>query len=134
MVVVKSEKPLDIPENYFDKRIFRIAIVLLVLLAIPAFLTDSFGTSFYFSCESEKGCTNPCYDCFHPNLITPPCEERFLTWCELHSDNNSMYISPGQILGDKPSKYYDLYYYILAFTIVLAFGLNHLFYTRRKRK
>jgi hypothetical protein len=132
MAVVKSEKPIEIPKDYFDKRIFRSAIVLLIILAVPAFFMDDFGTSLYFSCESEKGCINPCYDCYNQNPTVEPCSNKLLSLCNEYSDKSAPYIQSGESLGKAPSKYFRIFNYIVTLVIGLAFGLNHLFYKRRK--
>ena len=119
---VKQKSPLDINglfPGYFNKNVFRGVILSIILLAVFTMQTNNWETNFkYVECPAD---------------VLTVCE--YLT----PSDNISqglqtIYLNPGEVLGNKPNK--DYYNYPVRVKALFLFGfvLNHLLYFFRSKK
>ena len=99
---------------YFNKKIFRIALVLTIAyLSLMVLLGGGVYSGVSFVCNNDNSyCVNPFYnDCAsHPGICLDE------------------YLPPGFTYGAPPSKWYDYADTFFFGVVVLAFLINHLLY------
>lgn len=114
--------------GYFNPWIFRGAIFLMVVLLGVVAYTDKLGAEpfIYVECPATTHalCMNPFfgYDCYSR------VPEKYAALCTKET------FFPGETFGTPPSWLYENYTVIGIGVIVLAFGINHLFYRWRSGK
>lgn len=116
-----------IDKYYIDKRIFRVAFILLFLLIIIAFGSNDweFKTSVYVSCASQEPfCENPYYD--YELLYNKPCPHKGLC------DQEILY--GGESYGKKPSVWFSAYLGLTILIILFAFVMNHIIHNTKRNK
>lgn len=111
--------------NYFNKRIFRSAFIIILILTIITLWSTGWNISpAFFECSknSPAACRNKFYGAtgrlcdLNPGL------------CETQN------INPGEIVGNKPTGLMRGYNPLSLGIITLAFVLNHILYKRRLKK
>lgn len=138
----KLQDTLDLKKifpGYFDKKIFRGVIILMVIFTAYILFSTNFKISYvYAECPENNNieCGNPFYVCNEgeifncipkdsiPKPIKPLCYEGFC---------NNKTLQIGQVIGEKPS-FIVKNYNILCLLIVLAgFLVNHIVYKTKKK-
>lgn len=115
----------------FDKRIFRAAlgIMLLVLIFILWKNDFDFSPKFYFKCDKPL-CQNPLYKIKYNQYAFGEMKEakelENCDWC------NNEYLTMGEY-GEKEPVSVKAFYILCTSLILLSFCLNHLIYNRGKK-
>jgi hypothetical protein len=95
----------------FDRLIFKIGLVVMVLLFFSAWLTEGGGfldKRFYMKCpENTPKCLNPLYG---------QCDEYY---CQ------NEYLMPGDEIGSKPGWFFRNFLVIMIVVLIFTFGINH---------
>jgi len=139
-------KDLDLSKrfpNYFTKWIFRGAIIMMIIVFCYILYLEDFNLSktnhAYIECASSQPCINPFYECKQRENDTSLFIYTDIMNCDQYNSlevekefYQIQYISPGEIIGEKPK--YDFVYYLYGLIIILAFGLNHILYLIRRKK
>lgn len=110
-----------IEKYYFDKRIFRIAFLLLFIILIVMIADNNFqlGNEFYMECpEYEPYCYNPFYN-------YNPCPQ--LNFCDQEI------LKGGESIGIKPKPYFTIYTGLLLLLLSFAFIINHIMHNGRNK-
>lgn len=104
----------------FDKRIFRLAVLLLFLLLVVAFFDQGIKNNIYINCpDNEPYCFNPYYG-------ISPCPYDYL--CDYET------IIGGVSFGTPPSMFANYYIGLSLLIIIFSFIMNHLFHNMRRIK
>lgn len=113
-----------IDKYHFDKRIFRLAFVLLAIILLIA-LNDqewNFSNQIYIECPVEEPyCKNPFF-----GLTGEDCPDEML--CQIETFNG------GDFVGNKPSHWFNTYLVITVLTIFIALIANHIAHNTLWRK
>jgi len=114
----ENEEVGVINKYYFNKKIFRSAVILMFILLVVAFINNdaSFKNEVYIHCDSEPYCANPYYG-FNPCPHLYLCEQELLNY--------------GDSYGDKPNFIFDLYLPLSLIIIIFSFLINHLLYNKQ---
>jgi len=122
--------------DYFNKNVFRVALLLVVLLTAAVYISNDFKYKFiYVECQEESGCDNPFYvcqetgeiNCINAYYIEPKDIEFF------KEVGNIKRLENKQIVGYKPNFLALNYNTLSLFLFFGAFLINHLLYLRGKK-
>lgn len=124
--------------GYFNVWIIRSAFIFIALLGIISlFANQGQLTSYWAECPSDRlePCLNPLYQCnetevFHQEV----CAYHKDNFCAMHEEMcTTRYIQPGQTIGKQPSFLFANFNMISLGIILLAFGINHLVWERKRK-
>lgn len=157
MVTKKELKDLDrmfhyerLMPGYINKKIFAGAIYLIIGLSLYTVMAEDLVTlneKIYLECDNDKPCKNPFYGCDDPEIRAPtdsyellslPHNWEYCLQAQKIGCNKSFcdveYIDPGQTLGESPGFIYSNFSMIAIIILILAGGLNHVYYKSQNRK
>lgn len=126
-------------KDYINKNVFRGLIIFLFLVLLIGILTEGTTTKITVSCpDGNVNCINMVYKC--KTELNKDSVDYYLNDCQQYEDIDcrdnictTPYLKPGQTIGDN-SIIIRNYSSITLFSILIAFGINHLIYIRRKEK
>lgn len=136
-------------EGYFNKKIFRGVIVVIIIFTAIIFFKHKTLSFIYAECpnESAQDCANPFYICpksdefniynteFDKCTYYEVMPDKIKKFCD--SNNNTCYekhIGRGEIIGNKPPAYVVYYNQISLLFVAIAFFINHLNYKYKKKR
>ena len=111
--------------NYFNKKIFRGSMIIIVVLFVVAFILNDYSlSSAYISCSNKSlgGCENPLYS---KDKSAPYCRS-VPEICQKES------IAPGETIGKNPSFLVKYFASITLLITVSAFVINHICWEKKK--
>ena len=131
----KFQEKLDLSKTFkgvykFDKRIFRIAIILMVFVFVAGWGLDGFVNptqyNIYVNCPAEGG--KPCHNPFFQQCDTPICPEppELDTRIDYQGQLDALpTLPPGFSYGKKPNWIIRNGWLIAIFILMLSFIVNH---------
>lgn len=125
-------KDLFFPEYHLNKKIFRVALLILFLTGLGIAYSEDFDFSqkFYFKCpEGSGGCNNP----FVVNLFEFKENSNVLS-CPDGFPCNQKILPEGFEFGEPPSPAVKNYLWITLIVVILAIGINHILYNTMRVK
>ena len=126
-----------IPENYFKKNIFRVAVGIIFILTIFGAYTLDFDFKNYYtvSCTQPQPCLNPFYFCLHQDElnILDNCDGLDMNEICKQGVCETKYIQPYQTLGKQKPDISWLYWVSIGI-LLTAFLINHTVWYWRKEK
>ena len=134
----KSLAEVLLPGYKFNKKIFRSAILFLMVLLVLAWGLGGFSSPLelhtYVTCPSDHGraCVNSIYQLCNPSGELYDLREQ--SYCDRFSDElkNIKFIEPGESIGDLHQvKVLGLFRLVMWFVLLGSFVLNHLLYNRK---
>lgn len=136
------DEKLKIPQDYFNKRVFRAGFILMFLLLLAVWASADFdlGKNIYMECPKDVTggyCINPFYGCgmnLNPVLYDCPLKSKDIKeYCEGGICERE-FLYPGESLGKKPSILYNESFFIVFLILLSCFIVNDLIYRKRGGK
>jgi len=131
---------LRIPEGYFDRRVFRFAVLVLVFVFFAALVEDgfSFDRHVFIRCpvDSPSPCVNPLHACVNDSFfdyLCPVSDELRVELCGAGFCDQA-FLMPGEVVGRAPSVLVRSFEGFVVFIVVWSFVANHLLYVYKKRR
>lgn len=103
--------------GYFNKWIFRAALLVMALIIFFAGQSVHWRSGMYIECTSSTPCFNPSYN----------------ETCALGTPCSLQVMQPGDVIGEKPSWLVSNAGLLVLLDFALAFGLNHLVFEVKKK-
>lgn len=125
--------------GYFDKRIFRGVVIIMLLFTFIVFWSENFQFRFiYAECNKDVACNNPFYICpkgldYTNPFLQADCmpiesvPKELIPLCNTGVCYNQ-YLEPHQVIGHKPNALVLWYNQICLLMVALGFLINHLKY------
>jgi len=126
--------------NYFNKLIFRLCVLTIVLLFAITIYLFGVNQKVSISCNDKTPCVNPLYKCSHPPQTFSADFLALENTCDIllkynwsTAEKNKLQLQPGEVIGEPPPFIIKHLTTLVFIIIFLSFGINHLFYLRRKK-
>ena len=130
--------------NYFNKKIWRTATIILFVLFTISFITNDYKfNNVYVECKSETPCQNPFYLCSHIDITKldffasgKQCMSK-ITWktkplCDAGLCDKE-YLQPHETIGNPPNFFNQYFTLWIALLYLTTIGINHYLYKRKTR-
>jgi hypothetical protein len=120
--------------DYFTKKVFNIAFVVVFLLIAILIFTDGLENHYYISCKDSHPCVNTLFACRgvpfgqSPMISGVDCLKATDEKLCVAGLCDTPYIEPGQTLGEQPSFLFRYCPLFMLLILALAVVVNHLIY------